>query len=185
MQSTTRSRRFAVLPFAALALTALVTAGCGQTPGGTTAAAPQPAAGTEQSQPSTGSDENTGSTEPTQKKRFPNTTFYAEVGHYDRDSGMLEFKVAKYQDPGPDAVKDKKFLAPDPADSKTRQLHLSQDAKVNAVYGLCSDEHAMAEQSCTGKEMGTALRFNTDTIYAEFKVDADDNIVEVKEIWQE
>ncbi|MEV0082358.1 hypothetical protein [Saccharopolyspora sp. NPDC050642] len=185
MQSTTRSRRFAVLPFAALALTALVTAGCGQTPGGTTAAPPQPAAGTEQSQPSTGSDENTGSTEPEQKKRFPNTTFYAEVGHYDRDSGMLEFKVAKYQDPGPDAVKDKKFLAPDPADPKTHQLHLSPDAKVTAVYGLCSDEPAMENKTCTGSDLGAARRFNSDTIYAEFKVDAGDNITEVKEIWQE
>ncbi|MEU6264228.1 hypothetical protein [Saccharopolyspora shandongensis] len=189
MHSTTwgRNRRFAVLPFAALALTALVTAGCGQAPGGTTAAAPQPAAGTEQngSQATESTDETTGSTEQTQKKRFPNTTFYAQVGHYDRDSGMLTFKVATYEDLGPDAMKDRKVLGPDPADPKTHQLNLSPDAKVTAVYGLCSDAPAMENQTCTGTVMGAVRRFNSETVYAEFKVDGGDNIVEVKEIWQE
>lgn len=33
--------------------------------------------------------------------------------------------------------------------------------------------------------MGTYSPIRAETIYAEFKVDADDNIVEVKEIWQE
>ncbi|MEV0698494.1 hypothetical protein AB0I53_11320 [Saccharopolyspora sp. NPDC050389] len=82
MQSTARgrSRRFAVLPFAALALTALVTAGCGQTPGGT-AAAPQPAAGTEQSQQTTGS----------RTRAEEATTFYAEF-KVDSNDNIAEVK---------------------------------------------------------------------------------------------
>ncbi|SDW24035.1 hypothetical protein SAMN05216215_100242 [Saccharopolyspora shandongensis] len=46
---------------------------------------------------------------------------------------MLEFKAATYEDLGPDAMKDRKVLGPDPADPKTHQLHLSPELRGLAV----------------------------------------------------
>jgi hypothetical protein len=174
----TRSRRFVVLPLAAIALTAAATAGCSQPSGAPAQPAGNPAPQAQQ-QPG---DTAGGGSEKTQQKRFPNTSFPALITGYDvANGGMLKFKVAKVEKPEQGA----NYLVEDPNDPLEHRLPLAKNAAIKSLSVLCpGGSGGVEERTCSASEMVSGLTGEGEIPADEIKVNADDEIELIQERWQ-
>lgn len=117
--------------------------------------------------------------------RFPGTTVTAVLTGYDRKLQMASFELVELV-----SGTNMEPYYQDVAGDGPHRLPLSPDLKVWSAFGICTtgsptgitvDEHGRANQPCTKDQFLAAL--DDDGMTAEVKVDDQDRIAEVTELY--